>query len=87
MMARTPEEQEYVDRNARMARVVSRHVRPEHIEPVLDHLAESYDRAAKAGRLDPDHDFADHEVDAHVKNVVKANPHIARPKPPIPRTW
>jgi len=86
-MSRTPEREQFVADNARMARIASKHVRPEHIEPVLDHLAKSYDRAAKAGRLDPDHDFADHEVDAHVRNVVKANPHIARPKPPIPRTW
>ena len=86
-MSRTPEREQFVADNARMARIASKHVKPEHIEPTLDHLAASYDRAAKAGRLDPDVDLSDDEVDAHVRNVVRDNPHIARPNPPIKRTW
>jgi hypothetical protein len=51
MMSRTPERQQFIDDNARLARIASKHVLPQHIEPVLDHLAASYDKAMQDGTL------------------------------------
>jgi hypothetical protein len=87
MMPRSPERQQFIDDNARFARIASKHVKPEHIAPVLDHLATSYDRAVTDGRLPPDFDPSDADVDKHVRNVVRDNPHIGRPKPIPKRTW
>jgi hypothetical protein len=88
-MSRTKEEREFVDQNANFARIASRHVAPEHIERVLTHVALNYERAMKDGRVPPDFDPSATEIDRHMRNVVQANPHVARVRvKPVPkRTW